>query len=103
MVGAAAEAALGRRAEHALRLDCGATPVSSPDTLIHVRLTISHHPVPGDFDLPQAGYDRWAEIYDDDENSLVALEARLLDQLIGDVRGLCVADALMRLQPQAGG
>lgn len=40
----------------------------------------------------RAGYDRWAEIYDEDENPLVALEEPLMPELLGDVRGLRVAD-----------
>lgn len=38
------------------------------------------------------GYDRWAEIYDDDGNPLIALEEPLVDRLLGDVRGMTVAD-----------
>jgi ubiquinone/menaquinone biosynthesis C-methylase UbiE len=38
------------------------------------------------------GYDRWAEFYDIDDNPLVALEEPWMDQLIGNVRGLTVAD-----------
>lgn len=38
------------------------------------------------------GYDRWAAIYDEENNPLVVLEAPLLDQLLGEVRGLTVAD-----------
>src|ERR1017187_8593218 len=38
------------------------------------------------------GYDRWAEIYDGDDNPLVALEEPWVDKLIGDVNGLKVAD-----------
>ena len=38
------------------------------------------------------GYDRWAEIYDVDDNPLVALEEPWMDRLVGDVRGLTVAD-----------
>ncbi|MCI0366584.1 MAG: hypothetical protein L0219_22195, partial [Phycisphaerales bacterium] len=38
------------------------------------------------------GYDRWARIYDEEENPLVQLEEPLVDQLMGDVRGLRVAD-----------
>ncbi|MBN2563151.1 MAG: class I SAM-dependent methyltransferase [Phycisphaerae bacterium] len=38
------------------------------------------------------GYDRWAEIYDDENNPLITLEERLLPPLLGDVRGLSVAD-----------
>ena len=38
------------------------------------------------------GYDRWAEIYDGEDNALVALESEHIGSLIGDVRGLAVAD-----------
>lgn len=38
------------------------------------------------------GYDRWAEIYDGEGNPLVALEEPWVDRLLGDVRGLAVAD-----------
>jgi SAM-dependent methyltransferase len=40
----------------------------------------------------QAGYDRWAAIYDTDGNPLIALEEPLVDQLLGPVHGLVVAD-----------
>ncbi len=40
----------------------------------------------------QAGYDRWAEFYDGDDNPLVLLEERHFGQLAGDVAGLAVAD-----------
>ena len=39
-----------------------------------------------------AGYERWAEIYDEEENPLVLLEALHVWNLIGDVKGLSVAD-----------
>lgn len=38
------------------------------------------------------GYDRWATIYDTEENPLIAIEEPLVDQLLGDLRGLTVAD-----------
>jgi ubiquinone/menaquinone biosynthesis C-methylase UbiE len=38
------------------------------------------------------GYDRWARVYDDDGNPLIALEEPLVDRLLGDVRGLSIAD-----------
>jgi malonyl-CoA O-methyltransferase len=38
------------------------------------------------------GYDRWAEFYDVDDNPLVALEEPWMDRLVGNVRGLAVAD-----------
>lgn len=48
---------------------------------------------PAPIHLPtQAGYDRWAEVYDGDGNPLIALEERIVYPLIGDVRGLSVAD-----------
>jgi malonyl-CoA O-methyltransferase len=40
----------------------------------------------------QAGYDRWAEIYDHDDNPLQALEEPLIRAAIGDVAGLRVLD-----------
>jgi malonyl-CoA O-methyltransferase len=38
------------------------------------------------------GYDRWAEIYDDEDNPLVLLEARHAGPLLGEVRGRRVID-----------
>lgn len=38
------------------------------------------------------GYDRWAEIYDIDGNPLIALEEKYFPKILGDVRGLTVAD-----------
>ncbi len=40
----------------------------------------------------QAGYDRWAEIYDDEDNPLIALEEPRIVQLLGDVTGLEVLE-----------
>src|SRR5688572_27062715 len=40
----------------------------------------------------RAGYDRWAAIYDHDQNPLIALEEPLLRAAVGDVRGLSVLD-----------
>ena len=40
----------------------------------------------------KAGYDSWAACYDEDDNPLVALEEPWVDRLLGDVRGLAVAD-----------
>jgi ubiquinone/menaquinone biosynthesis C-methylase UbiE len=40
----------------------------------------------------RAGYDRWAEVYDGEDNPLVLLEERHLGPLAGDVAGLDVAD-----------
>ncbi|HVM59727.1 MAG TPA: class I SAM-dependent methyltransferase [Verrucomicrobiae bacterium] len=38
------------------------------------------------------GYDAWAGFYDEDDNPLVALEEPWVHRLLGDVRGLTVAD-----------
>jgi malonyl-CoA O-methyltransferase len=38
------------------------------------------------------GYDRWAELYDGDGNPLCMLEEPHVDRLLGDVRGLAIAD-----------
>ncbi len=54
----------------------------------------SPHPAtaPADHVPTREGYDRWAAIYDDDPNPLVALEGPLVEQLLGDVRGRTVLD-----------
>src|SRR5262249_41475340 len=39
-----------------------------------------------------AGYERWAAIYDDEDNPLIALEEDHLPSILGDVAGLAVAD-----------
>lgn len=38
------------------------------------------------------GYDRWATIYDDEDNALIALEEPHVAALLGDIRGLNIAD-----------
>lgn len=38
------------------------------------------------------GYDRWSEVYDSDGNPLVALEEPEVIRLMGEVRGLAIAD-----------
>ena len=44
-------------------------------------------------ELPtRAGYDRWAEIYDEEDNALILLEEPHVNRLLGDVAGLAVAD-----------
>jgi malonyl-CoA O-methyltransferase len=40
----------------------------------------------------RAGYDRWATVYDGEDNPLIALEERFLPPLLGEVGGLAVAD-----------
>ncbi|TWT45171.1 Demethylmenaquinone methyltransferase [Phycisphaerae bacterium RAS1] len=49
---------------------------------------------PADFELipTRLGYDRWAAIYDDEDNPLVELEFGPFGELLGDVRGLQVLD-----------
>ena len=38
------------------------------------------------------GYDLWSRIYDEEDNPLVVLETNRVRRLLGDVRGLRVAD-----------
>jgi len=38
------------------------------------------------------GYDRWSELYDEDDNPLVKLEEPIVDAMLGGVRGLDVLD-----------
>src|SRR5229473_6075392 len=40
----------------------------------------------------RAGYDRWAEVYDGEDNPLVLLEEERIGALLGDMAGLAVAD-----------
>jgi malonyl-CoA O-methyltransferase len=40
----------------------------------------------------RAGYDRWAELYDGEDNPLVLLEERYIGSLVGDIAGLALAD-----------
>ena len=40
----------------------------------------------------QAGYDRWAELYDADDNPLVSLEEQHIGPMVSDLAGLRVAD-----------
>jgi malonyl-CoA O-methyltransferase len=55
-----------------------AGPAGGPDVIDH---------------LPtREGYDRWAVIYDDEDNPLIGLEQRYLGRLLGDVAGLGVLD-----------
>ena len=48
--------------------------------------------VPGDIVPTREGYDRWSEVYDGDQNSLIAVEEPVLSRMLGDVRGLRIAD-----------
>jgi ubiquinone/menaquinone biosynthesis C-methylase UbiE len=50
--------------------------------------------VPGAIDVVSTrdGYDRWAQIYDDEENPLILLEEAHVKGLLGDVSGLTIAD-----------
>ena len=54
------------------------------------RPTPSHPDI--DFLSAREGYDRWAAIYDDEDNPLVALEEPAVAALLGEVAGLTVAD-----------
>lgn len=45
-----------------------------------------------DFLSTRAGYDRWAAIYDGEDNPLIALEAPEVARLLGGVHGLKIAD-----------
>jgi ubiquinone/menaquinone biosynthesis C-methylase UbiE len=46
------------------------------------------------YELPtRQGYDRWASIYDDDDNPLIALEHEQFVRVMANVRGLRVLDA----------
>lgn len=47
---------------------------------------------PGEVVPTNAGYDRWAEVYDDEDNPLVLLEEKHIGELIGNVPDLQVAD-----------
>ena len=38
------------------------------------------------------GYDRWSDVYDVDGNPLIALEEKFFPKILGEVRGLKVAD-----------
>jgi malonyl-CoA O-methyltransferase len=38
------------------------------------------------------GYDRWAEIYDSEDNALIAIETPIAEALLGDLTGHTVAD-----------
>jgi SAM-dependent methyltransferase len=49
-------------------------------------------PAPIDHFSTKDGYDLWAAIYDEEGNPLIAIEEPLIDRLLGDVRGLAVAD-----------
>jgi ubiquinone/menaquinone biosynthesis C-methylase UbiE len=61
-----------------------------------VKRVIQHDEDPAAADIEivptQAGYDRWAELYDSDDNPLVLLEERRIGFLAGDVAGLAVVD-----------
>ena len=48
--------------------------------------------IPIDVLPAREGYDRWAEIYDSEDNSLILLEQPRVDELLGNLRGLEVID-----------
>ena len=47
---------------------------------------------PDDILPTREGYDRWADIYDDEDNALIALEEPRVMELLGDTAGLDVVD-----------
>jgi ubiquinone/menaquinone biosynthesis C-methylase UbiE len=47
---------------------------------------------PGEIVSTREGYDRWAEVYDGEVNPLPSLEEPEASRLLGDVRGLRIAD-----------
>ncbi len=47
---------------------------------------------PADIIPTRDGYDRWADIYDDEDNALIAIEEPLLDTLLGHIAGKDVID-----------
>jgi ubiquinone/menaquinone biosynthesis C-methylase UbiE len=59
-------------------------------------LELPHYPmgleVAGEIVSTREGYDRWAEVYDGDGNPLLALERPEVLRMLGDVRGLRIAD-----------
>src|SRR5205809_5401684 len=52
----------------------------------------NHGPMEMEIVPTQAGYDRWAEFYDSEDNPLVFLEEQHIGALAGNVAGLNVAD-----------
>jgi ubiquinone/menaquinone biosynthesis C-methylase UbiE len=49
-------------------------------------------PAPPEILPTREGYDRWAEIYDGEDNPLIRLEERFLPDVLGELRGLDVVD-----------
>lgn len=49
-------------------------------------------PVEMDVVPTQHGYDRWAEFYDQDDNPLIRIEEQHFGAVVGDVKGLALAD-----------
>lgn len=52
----------------------------------------SNEPISGEVVPTDVGYNRWAEVYDAEDNPLVLLEETKITPLIGNVAGLAVAD-----------
>ena len=48
--------------------------------------------IPGDIVPTREGYDRWSVVYDGDGNPLIALEEPQVERMLGDARGLRIAD-----------
>jgi ubiquinone/menaquinone biosynthesis C-methylase UbiE len=68
------------------------TPQSRVATATLLPYRPRHAAMPTEVLPTREGYDRWAEIYDGEDNALVALETEHLGPWLRDVRGLAVAD-----------
>lgn len=82
-----------------LRVRCskiitGERPIASSESFSLSWLHMTpQQPLPEIDVLPtREGYDRWAAIYDDEDNPLIVMEEPEVARLLGDVRGLSVAD-----------
>jgi malonyl-CoA O-methyltransferase len=100
LVGPVPAALLARLEADAARLDdrthVHQLPAAAWERLTAPGPTEAAHPAvtPQALDLlpTRDGYDRWAEIYDAEDNPLIVLEERHVTGLVGDVRGLEVVD-----------
>jgi len=80
-VAARTRSRLRRRVPRGFQPSCGSA-----------RGTYGNIDVSDDLTTVQAGYDRWAAVYDHDGNPLQALEGSIFRSAVGDVRGLAVLD-----------
>src|SRR5262245_31195417 len=55
-------------------------------------INLAESSAPGDVVPTDIGYNRWAEVYYDEDNQLVLLEETKIAPLFGNVAGLAVAD-----------